>query len=104
MTFTDLMGVTTRFWLNSRPGPQKELMPGFVYMTKTSIVREAIASREPFNFFLLNAHILKLPSKYIFIPIDYCCSQPGLRKFLLAVGNSYCRDSWMVKEPRVSGC
>ena len=56
-------------------------------MPGATLARKAIGSRrKPTDVVLLNGHIAKLPSKYLFLAIDLCCSQP-----------SYCSALWVLQ-------
>lgn len=58
-------------------------------MPGATLARKAIGSRrKPTDVVLLNGHIAKLPSKYLFLAIDLCCSQPWLAKLLIVLDSA----------------
>lgn len=63
-------------------------MPRTIYLVKRTMTGEAIDLRVGPTIILLNAYVVKLPSKYLFIPRDLHCSQPWSRKLLLAMGSN----------------
>lgn len=64
------------------------LMPSTVNMVKVMAMEAISSSGEPIDVVVLNVHIVRLPSKYMFVSTDVCHSQHWSEKLLVPVVNS----------------
>lgn len=80
--------------LNLRPALLKRIHARYYELCLTPMVGEVTSPRLQSIFaILINKCVVKLPSKYLFIPIDLSYFQSWSDMLLCAACNGYCRDS-----------
>lgn len=97
-----VMVITTTFGSIWSPFHRREFIASTVNLTKNPRLGGDGLQGRCATVVLLNGCVIKLPSKYLFIAVVYCCCQPQSDKLLFAVVPSQCRDSEFVQVLRIN--